>query len=306
MVVLSSTRSTTTKRAIVIIGVGLVGSSIVKSLLLFENFHVQKLKSDWRRLDNFITDLAAIADEFKLEKINQVDWVWSAGKAGFAAVEEEVQREFAFFEAFLKQIATFKSRYGGQVKSRTHLVSSAGGLFEGQRVMSRHASPLPKRPYGHLKLRQERLLIEMFPGESLVYRPSSIFGFYAKGQRVGLITNLIVNTLRAGTTSIFGKIDTLRDYVWCGDVANFIALKIWFDFGNETEEIHFLVSGKPTSIFEIQYTIQTITNLKVLQKFDKNFSNADQIVFSQNIVSDGWRSSPLDTCIRQIFQRGFN
>ena len=58
--------------------------------------------------------------------------------------------------------------------------------------------------------------------------------------------------------------------------------------------------------FEIIYTIQTITNLKVLQKFDKNFSNSDQIIFSRGIIPEGWSSSSLNTCIRRIYQKAFN
>lgn len=296
------------KRIVIVFGVGLVGSAIVKSLTLLDKFHVRKLTSDWRVLDNFKLQLNDLSNKLDVGNLKRIDWVWSAGKAGFAANENEVDTEFHFYRVFLEQLNELEKQFDIEDKSFVHLVSSAGGLFEGQRVISKDAKPQPKRPYGQLKFKQENLLLDKFPNRCRIYRPSSIFGFYAKGKRVGLITNLIINTLRSKVTSIYGKIDTQRDYVWGGDVADFIARKVWTDFSSKAGpcETYFLVSAKPTSIFEIVYTIQTITNLKVLQKFDKTFSNSDQIIFSHSILPDGWKSSSLNTCIRKIYQKGFN
>jgi len=297
------------KRLIFVFGVGLVGSAIVKSLTLFEKFDVRKQKSDWRIVDNFQLHLNDLSDTVDIRNVKRIDWVWSAGKAGFAANENDVDSEFLFYRVFLEQIKKLEAQLVITGKSCIHLVSSAGGLFEGQRVISKDANPQPKRPYGQLKFNQEDLLLDMFPNRCRIYRPSSIFGFYEKGQRVGLITNLIINTLRSKVTSIYGNIDTQRDFVWVGDVGDFIARKVWFDFHtkeDDSNQTHFLVSAKPTSIFEIIFTIQTITNLKVLQKFDKTFSNSDQIIFSRGIIPDGWSSSPLNTCIRKVYQRAFN
>lgn len=296
------------KRIVIVFGVGLVGSAIVKSLTLLDKFHVSKQESDWRVLDNFQLQLNDLSNTLDAGNLKRIDWVWSAGKAGFAANANEVQTEFHFYRVFLEQLTELEKKFDIKDKSFVHLVSSAGGLFEGQRVTSTDAKPQPKRPYGQLKFKQENLLLDKFPGRCRIYRPSSIFGFYATGKRVGLITNLIINTLRSKVTSIYGKIDTQRDYVWEGDVADFIAGKVWFDFSSKagSSEIYFLVSAKPTSIFEIVYTIQTITKLKVLQKFDKTFSNSDQIIFSHSILPDGWKSSSLNTCIRKIYQKGLN
>ena len=47
------------------------------------------------------------------------------------------------------------------------LVSSAGGLFEGQRNVGDRSQPSPMRPYGFLKLRQEKLLQDAPPALSL-------------------------------------------------------------------------------------------------------------------------------------------
>ena len=310
MVVITHTNAhSAEKRIVFIFGVGLVGSAIVKSLASFEKVDVREQKSDWRILDNFHLQLNDLSNMLPDRNLKRVDWVWSAGKAGFAANENEVDSEFLFYQAFLQEIVRLEEQFGIKEKSFIHLVSSAGGLFEGQRVVSTNAEARPKRPYGHLKFKQENLLQDMFQNRCRIYRPSSIFGFYEKGQRVGLITNLIINTFKSRVTSIYGKMDTQRDYVWVGDVGDFIARKIWFDFNgkkDDSNQIHFLVSAKPTSIFEIIYTIQTITNLKVLQKFDKNFSNSDQIIFSRDIIPEGWSSSSLNTCIRKIYQKAFN
>ena len=255
MVVLTHTDAhSLEKRIIFIFGVGLVGSAIVKSLTLFEKFDVRNEMSDWRFLDNFQFQLNDLSNTVEVRNLKRIDWVWSAGKAGFAANENEVDSEFLFYRVFLEQIKKLEEQLGIKGKSCIHLVSSAGGLFEGQRVISKDAKPQPKRPYGQLKFKQENLLLDMFHNRCRIYRPSSIFGFYEKGQRVGLITNLIINTLRSKVTSIYGNIDTQRDYVWVGDVGDFIAGKVWFDFRSKDDgsnQTHFLVSAKPTSIFEI-------------------------------------------------------
>jgi nucleoside-diphosphate-sugar epimerase len=296
------------KRIVIVFGIGLVGSAIVKSLTLLDKFHISKEKSDWNVVDKFRCQINDLPKTFDVGNLERIDWVWSAGKAGFAATADEVDTEFLFYQVFLEQLDEFEKKFDTKGKSFVHLVSSAGGLFEGQHVISKDARPQPKRPYGQLKLKQENLLHEKFPNSYRIYRPSSIFGFYAKGKRVGLITNLIINTLRSKITSIYGKIDTQRDYVWEGDVADFIARKIWFDFNSKagSGETYFLVSAKPTTIFEIISTTQAIANLKILLKFDKTFSNSDQIIFSHSILPDEWRSSSLNICIRKIYQKGFN
>ena len=310
MVVLTHTDiHSSDRRIILIFGVGLVGSAIVKSLTLFEKFDINKQKSDWHTLDNFQFQLNDLVTKLAVGNLKRIDWVWSAGKAGFAANENEVETEFLFYRVFLEQVNKLEEQFRIKRKSFIHLVSSAGGLFEGQHVISKDAKPQPKRPYGQLKVEQENLLLSMYPNRCQIYRPSSIFGFYEKGRRVGLITNLIIDTLKSKVTHIYGKIDTKRDYVWVGDVGNFIAKKVWFDFNSKEDgsnQTHFLVSAKPTSIFEIIFTIQTITNLKVLQKFDKRFSNSDQITFSRSVLPDGWSSSSLNTCIRKVYQKAFN
>src|SRR5688572_19385678 len=202
MVVLTHTQMPSSeKRVIIIFGVGLVGSAIVKSLTLLEKFNVWKQKSDWSVPDNFQFQLNDLSNLLDIHNMRQIGWVWSAGKTGFSSTANELDTEFIFYRIFLEQIKRFEEQFGMKGRSFIHLLSSAGGLFEGQRVTSRDAKPQPTRPYGQLKLKQENLMRDMFHDRCQIYRPSSIFGFYAKGQRVGLITNLIVNTLRSKVRS---------------------------------------------------------------------------------------------------------
>src|SRR5262249_7810010 len=135
-------------------------------------------------------------------------------------------------------------------RHRFHLLSSAGGLFEGQRFVDTSAKPAPRRPYGEAKLAQEERTAKLRPEVATsIYRPSSVYGFSGAGGRAGLVNTLIENTRKHCPSHIFGDSDTVRDYVLASDIGNFIAGRMSLPI--ERSRTFLLASGKPSSTQEI-------------------------------------------------------
>ena len=71
------------------------------------------------------------------------------------------------------------------------MISSAGGLFEGQTFCDARSAPTPQRPYGEGKLNQEQLAWGRKGDAKIhIFRPSSVYGVSPSG-RIGLVTALI-------------------------------------------------------------------------------------------------------------------
>ena len=102
--------------------------------------------------------------------------IWSAGDASFHSSDREVAEEQTIFTESVGVVQNLRelvkpTRFG------FHFISSAGGLFEGQRAVDFNSAPAPLRPYGRLKLAQEEALSSSFDsGELACYRPSSVYG----------------------------------------------------------------------------------------------------------------------------------
>jgi len=295
MTILKSAQNGTT-RIIFLLGEGLIGAAVVRALERLGCFEIQRTKNEWNDRIAFERQLEQTVDTLVYDRINRIDWIWSAGKSGFNSTVEDTTQEWWSFNCFLRVIKAYESRFKN-VYSYFHLISSAGGLFEGQRV-NVNSLPNPCRPYGKLKYDQEEQIRSMFVGKFSIYRPSTVYGYYRRGQRSGLISTLIRNVFINKVTMINGHPDTLRDFIWIDDVADFISEKISFDspFGN----INFLVSGKPTSIFEVIDNVQRISNCKVLFSFDTSMSNSHSIIFDSELVPEYWCPTNLDIGLRKV------
>jgi UDP-glucose 4-epimerase len=159
--------------------------------------------------------------------------------------------------------------------------SSAGGLFEGQRNVDSTSAPQPRRPYG----------AEGSGGaapspvwESLRRSSDSLVGVRpgASGHRSGLVSTLLGNGIRRELSSIYGSPDTLRDFVWADDVAEFVS-QLVLDVGDPTPaRTLLLASGRPSSIFEIQQIIEDFLGYKIYIGYSPQASNRDDITFSRS------------------------
>jgi hypothetical protein len=302
-IICSQHKATGQNRAIVIIGLGLVGSGIFTDLRKRLTNSWIDCTIDWSSTDSATKTITEHITKNLTTSFDKIDWIWSAGKAGFSATELETQKEFQTFSKCILSIKEFQQLYYPEAKHIFHLISSAGGLFEGQQVSSPHTLPMPKRPYGSLKLKQEELVQNLF--SSYVYRVSTVYGYIKKEFRIGLIAALIKNTI-SGRITVIDRPQTQRDFVWVEDLADFISQKVFDETYIPNANVFFIISGKPTTIYEIIVSIQRITNNKVLQNYRFTNTNSETILFPPAIKPKTLRSTALDVCIRTMYKKALS
>lgn len=231
----------------------------------------------------------------------QCDVIWAAGRSGFASDSAQMQLETELFSEVLDLARTLEARFSDAQHVR-HLFSSAGGLFEGQNFITATSQPNPLRPYGEGKLAQEALLqAGVRHTRCRIYRPSSVYGA-SPGARLGLIGTLILNGLAGRTTSIFGRPDTLRDYVFADDIGRFVQQQISAPEPDPTKTF-VLASGRPSPMFEIIARVEDILQSPLLLRYDTKPTNALHMSFRPATQPPGWRQTAQDTGIRLTEQR---
>ena len=251
-------------RVVLIFGHGLIGQAIDRALCAQCEFRQQVQAFDWTDADarrhqteNIVRFIVSALSASSKDQPCSLDVLWSAGKGGFATSAEVFDGEFAAFCDVLSLLEKISDQLP-QASLAFHLISSAGGLFEGVTFVDRNTAPEPKRAYGLNKLRQEQQL-EKLPSRirRFCYRPSTVYG-HLPGGRMGLVTTILANSLSQQVTSIFGSSTTVRDFIFADDIGRYVAGQILHrNDGGEDEMIRFMVSGKPTivrpiSIFRIK------------------------------------------------------
>lgn len=222
--------------------------------------------------------------------------VWAAGSTGFAAGEEEAAGELAAFT----DVVDFVERApvsDGASPTTFHLISSAGGLFEGSAMQSLTDMPSPLRPYGHLKLAQEQYAAHRLPADTVfVYRPSSVYTGAAEGRRPGLIGALIRDGLAHRSTTIVGALGTLRDYVLADDVAAYVADSV---LDAASPGVHMLVAGRPASILQVITAVESAIRRRLYIRIAGSW-NARNITFSPDVRAEGFATAPLQVGVRTV------
>ena len=291
---------------IVIFGVGLVGKAIFSSLKLPPKACIFQLPMAWMDGSKFKTQLSEVFS-FLLSCLasssverRRISVVWSAGKAGFNATTEVCLSERAHLTSCIKMMASLRCMASAEYKF--YFLSSAGGLYEGLRNVSNRTLPRPLRPYGQLKLEQEQEISELRQTISInIYRPSTVYG-NIKGGRLGLISTLINNGLVGRTTSIFGSAATLRDFVSAEDVGRAVARDILADTVACSGKVRFIVSGKPTSIFEVVKLTENILGKKLYVHYETRYSNALDNTYSSELRPAGFCPMSLREGMLSILQ----
>ena len=289
---------------IALFGAGLIGGSILKGVSRLGPHNMSGSPFTWNAGDLQVQELDIIRDRIlALRKLAptfpafKIDIIWAAGRAGFSSSLEHIIPEMDAF----KNVLGFARDLSGRAEiagHSFHLISSAGGLHEGQRRVDSTSRPRPMRPYSYAKLEQERLLMASPPRiRKMIYRLSSVYGFSERGGRLGLINTIIHNSIRHRPSNIFGNALTIRDYILAADIGTFVANQV---FGYDMKSRTFtLASGKPTTIFEILNRLEKIMHRKLLLKFDTMQVNATHISFSPSILPRRWYPTDLETGLRQ-------
>ncbi|NDY58149.1 NAD-dependent epimerase/dehydratase family protein [Desulfovibrio sulfodismutans] len=285
-------------------GLGLIGAGLARRLQGLGYARAAELPFSWGKRQDRGREASDIAAALKAMEQGaagpmRLDIVWSAGQGGFGMDEEQAGRELADFADMLDLAAGLAGR-PEQRTVRVHLLSSAGGLFEGQRNVTLSTPPAPKRCYGLLKLRQEELLSQVADADRIVYRPSSVYGFSGPGRRMGLIPTLLANGARYQVSTIYGAPDTLRDYVSVQDAAQFLARQV--DAAQGGSRILLLASARPTSLSEVLSAVETTLKRKIFITYRGDASdNTAHITFSPRALPPDWRPCGIDVGIRTLW-----
>lgn len=296
------------KSVVLVFGVGLIGNHIVQELLRCSYILARTANYSWLDGESRAYQGIEISEHIK-SAVNgsnkspiqrescRIDILWSAGKGGFSMTESDISVELASFSDVLCLTQSLQTNHP-KCQVRFHMMSSAGGLFEGQRNVDTNSTPYIQRPYGSLKLKQEELLSSRTNLVQYVYRPSSVYGYSGLNRRFGLIPTLLWNGARNKFSIIFGSPDTLRDYVAARDVAEFVANIVKSKNSVSTKFI--LATGKPTTLHEVSRRVQRYLNKQILLRYIKDGGNSAHNTYSRSTYPTGWNPIDLEIGIRKI------
>lgn len=278
-----------------VIGQGLIGSAVSEELKHYcdeLSGEITGLDVNWETADGLKNVLLEVAKRFSP---NRLEVVWCAGKAGFGADDERMQREYDYYSEFLESLKNLES----VSKKRFSLISSAGGLYENSGLVTESTRVSPLRPYGKWKLKQERL-IEQLGIESRIYRASSVYGLGSRGARRGLIANMFNSALLREPMTIYAKPNTLRDYIYNVDIAKAVVADIINDVSTS---LRMMVTGRASSINMLLNMIAKVSGQRVLATFIPDESNDQDIVFSQQFITKGAGLTTLEEGLSLLHRR---
>ena len=284
---------------VLLFGTGAVGGAIRRALSKQADVDREDtLPFDWNAAPLQQEQAAAILDRITLalpDPQPSVDLVWAAGRCGFAASEAQTANELASFRHVLTLARQIHERHA----LRFHLVSSAGGLFEGQIAVAARTAPAPLRPYGRLKLEQEKLVADSGLRQ-IVYRPSTLYGLLRPHTRHGLIQTFVLSGLQHAVANVFGRLSTLRDYVFEDDVGSFIARRVLSRAAAETSAIpHLLACGRPVSIEQVRSTVERVLRRRIYVTLRPDDIGSADITFAA--PPQEWQPPvDLETGVRRI------
>ena len=292
---------------VLLFGVGLIGAAILSKILSRIDADARALPFGWSPdapFDAQTNTIAAKVTELAKEPLDHsqslaISIVWSAGTGGFSSPASTfVEENQAFLQVI--DLAQLLHRALPEARHSFHLISSAGGLFEGCTLIGASTLPRPVRPYGHAKLEQENQL-RMLPNaiRKFIYRPTSVYGYVPSG-RTGLVSALVSDSMHRRTTRIFGNPNTIRDYISSDDIGRFVAGNILVV---ATPGVYLLGSGKPTTVLEIIRNVEGRMQRPIYVQFDTKPANAQNMSVQTASLPAGLRCSPLIYGIYQTADR---
>lgn len=301
---------------ICIFGIGLIGSAIVNSFLRLSEYSLQRFPFSWNNLTRQLQDCEFIKSSLRTmlvedkttlreSKTVNVTFIWSAGQSGFYDLGADLEIEFSNYCAVVG-IAKYIQSIFIDLKLEFQLISSAGGLFENQGFVTSSSAFNIARPYGELKLKQEEYLYKFNHIISkIIYRLPTVYGAYKYGGREGLISTIIFNCFNNRTTVIQGSLTTLRDYVYCEDIGDYIVSHVLNKIGSNFRQtqIKYLCSGKPSSIYEIKKLVEKMLNRKVYLQFQNTPQNVNNIAFHHRLKPYDWHPRDLYTGIISVYRK---
>jgi UDP-glucose 4-epimerase len=287
---------------VLLFGSGILGGAIAARLGAQATMPPAELHWPWADANGRCRMATLLHQSLDADCPAAVSLIWAAGRSGMGSTTEDMARETALVVELIEFATALASSSDAAV--HMHLISSAGGLFDGHTHVGSDTQATPERPYGHGKLAQEQLLAAAaaaHPGLSThVYRPTTVYGFQA-GARMGLIPVLILNGLAGRTSTIIGRADTIRDYVATEDVARFVGGRVQ-QLASAPPSALLLASGRPTPLGEIVAETESLLGTRLYLRYDPRPSNSANMSFRPSATPTDLRPVDLRSGIRRVAQ----
>ena len=121
---------------VLLFGLGLIGKAIQRQLQVGGFVDDRTMEFDWlnpqerqRQQQDICRTVVSGRDE-----THRVSLVWAAGRTGFHSTSEQLEEEHNSFSSVVDLYRSLSAVFGDAHLS-FHMLSSAGGLFEGQRLI---------------------------------------------------------------------------------------------------------------------------------------------------------------------------
>ena len=239
---------TDSKHIYIVIGSnGLIGSALVNSFKkrfsFNKNNYLVRKNINHKILSFFLLNSLKIFDN---DFYHKYSFIYCAGKGGFSL---DLSSSMEQIEAFDYLIKTLLKNYSDRMSF--YLISSLGC----------HYSQIDT-PYKKLVLANEKSLLEN--DNMYIFRLPSIWGF-RKNPLIpkGLIGKLLISTKYFEEVTIYGELNTLRNYLSANQVAESIFKVI---FSKYTEKIYNFYGEFNYTINEIILLIKKLTKKRVFYK----------------------------------------
>tara|TARA_Y100001968_G_C19420832_1_gene751666 strand:+ start:716 stop:1594 length:879 start_codon:yes stop_codon:yes gene_type:complete len=227
-----------------LIGESLVKSSINKSNINYKEEYKHKSTNDY---DNIFYTVKRLVESSNLSRKDKLSIIFCAGKGGFNLKLELANEQHLRLKILLLNL------YNNFSENLTFfLISSLGA----------HLSKIDT-PYKYLIESNEKLVL-YYPSTHIIRVPS-VWGFSHYGEKpVGLIANLLYSLKTHKESTIYGDMNTLRNYL----SANTLGFNIYnlISDNKNLDTVYNLSGYFNYSIKDLIYIINKITKRQVLYK----------------------------------------
>ena len=243
--------------------------------------------------------------------------LWAAGAGVVNSDASALSSERASLLAVVESLADWPQATN-DAAGVFFLASSAGGLYAGSDPAPFDASstPVPRSPYGELKLHQESDARRVLAGriELIIGRIANLYGPDQNPSKAqGLVTRLCQAAAHRSPINLYVPLNTLRDYVYADDAAAVIAERVRNRLNTDRvrpargdQEVIVVASGQSTSVGQMIGVVQGVTHRRVPLATGSSLStriNAQRQVIDLRLTPTYplIERTPLATGVRRVF-----
>jgi UDP-glucose 4-epimerase len=219
-----------------------------------------------------------IGDKLDSRAINSEVIIWCASTVSPISAENNpglANKELTYWQEFLNLM---KSRE--EVDLRIFFLSSGGCTYTGDKIQfSETDEAIGTNKYGKLKLQMEAALINSGIN-SIILRIANVYGPgqpFGRGQ--GVIAEWVNSISRNEPITIYGDVNSFRDYIYIDDLLDAIVFLLESNIKNHKLNIG---SGRATSLGELKDLFAELSNTAVLYATSAN-RNIDRIGYVLDI-----------------------